>query len=131
MNYKRLILILALSLLSASIWAQDMNYTRKVIKELSSDAYFGRGYINNGDSIAAVYLSAEMKKLKLKSFEPNYYQAYTTPINTFPEDPILKLGQNELESAQDFIAYPDSPSCEGTFDLLWLNTEIYPKHFWP
>lgn len=127
MNYKRLVLILALNLLSASLWAQDMNYSRKIIKELSSDAYFGRGYINKGDSIAAVYLSAEMKNLKLKSFESNFYQAYSTPINTFPEDPILKLGENKLESAQDFIVYPDSPSCEGTFDILWLNTEILTK----
>jgi len=127
MNYKKLVLILALNLLLVNLWAQDMNYTRKVIKELSSDDYFGRGYINKGDSIAAVYLSAEMKKLKLKGFESNYYQSYSTPINTFPEDPILKLGENMLESAQDFIVYPDSPSCEGTFDVLWLNTEILTK----
>ncbi|WP_372644442.1 M28 family metallopeptidase [Ancylomarina sp.] len=127
MNYKRLVLILALTLFASSLWAQDMNYARKVIKDLSSDDYFGRGYINKGDSIAAVYLSAEMRKLKLDGFSPNFYQLYTTPINTFPEDPILKLGDKQLESAKDFIVYPDSPSCEGTFDVLWLNTEILTK----
>jgi len=127
MNDKRFVLILALNFLFTSLWAQDMKYARKVIKELSSDDYFGRGYINKGDSIAAAYLSAEMKKIKLKGFKSNFYQAYTTPINTFPEDPILKLGKNKLESAQDFIVYPDSPSCEGTFDVLWLNTEILTK----
>ncbi len=127
MNYRKLALILAMNLLLANLWAQDMNYTRKVIKELSSDAYFGRGYINKGDSIAASYLSAEMKKLKLKGFESNFYQSYTTPINTFPEDPVLKLGETKLESAQDFIVYPDSPSCQGTFNVLWLNTEILTK----
>ena len=127
MNYKRLVLILTLIFFAPSLWAQDMNYARKVIKDLSADDYFGRGYINKGDSIAAVYLSSEMKKLKLDGFSPNFYQLYTTPINTFPEDPILKLGDKQLESAKDFIVYPDSPSCEGTFDVLWLNTEILTK----
>ena len=110
-----------------SLWAQDMNYAQKLIKELSSDDYYGRGYINNGDSIAAVYLSAEMKKLKLSGFESNFYQPYTTDINTFPQDPILKLEDKQLESAQDFIVYPNSPSCKGTFEVLWLNTEILTK----
>lgn len=127
MNYKRLILALVLTLLMTNLWAQDMNYARKVIKELSSDSYFGRGYINKGDSIAAVYLSSEMKKFKLKGIESNFYQTYSTSINTFPEDPILKFGENKLESAVDFIVYPDSPSCDGTFDVLWLNTEILSK----
>ena len=128
MNYKRVALILALCLPLANAWAQDMKYARKIIKELSSEDYFGRGYINSGDSIAAVYLSAEMKKLKLDGFVSNYYQTYTTDINTFPNDPILKLGNRQLESAEDFIVYPDSPSCKGTFDVLWLNTEILTKN---
>ena len=124
MNYKQNVLILTLSFLVTSLFAQDMKYANKLIKELSSESYYGRGYINKGDSIAAVYLSKEMKQLKLDGFESNYYQSYTTPMNTYPEDPVLILGDNKLESAQDFIVYPDSPSCEGTFDLLWLNAEM-------
>lgn len=127
MNYKKYVFVLALNLLVASLWAQDMNYAQKLIKELSSDDYYGRGYINKGDSIAAVYLSSEMKTLKLSGFESNFYQPYTTDINTFPQDPILKLGDKQLESAKDFIVYPNSPSCKGTFDLLWLKTEILTK----
>ncbi len=127
MNYKKYVFVLALNLLLTSVWAQDMNYAQKLIKELSSDDYYGRGYINNGDSIAAVYLSAEMKKLKLSGLESNFYQPYTTDINTFPKDPILKLGDKQLESAQDFIVYPNSPSCKGTFEVFWLNTEILTR----
>jgi hypothetical protein len=127
MNKLKLVLILALTLSLTNARAQDMNYAQKLIKELSSDAYFGRGYINQGDSIAAVYLSAEMKKLKLDGFATSYYQPYTTSINTFPSDPILKFGDDQLESAQDFIVYPNSPSCKGSYDLLWLNTEVLTK----
>ena len=69
MNYKQNVLILTLSFLVTSLFAQDMKYANKLIKELSSEGYYGRGYINKGDSIAAAYLSKEMKQLKLDGFE--------------------------------------------------------------
>jgi hypothetical protein len=101
-----------------------MDYTRKVVKDLSGKEYFGRGYVNRGDSLAALYLKKELKGMKLKSFSKDYYQSYTTPINTYPEDLELTVGTKKLEPASDFMVYPNSPSCEGTFDLVWLNKKV-------
>lgn len=117
------LLIFGMTLCISLAGAQDMKMTHRIVKELSSANYFGRGYINKGDSLAADYLSKEFKKLRLHNFNPEYLQHYVTPINTYPEDPELLLGDNSLEPARDFIVYPNSPACDGYFELVWLTAK--------
>jgi len=120
---KLFILILAI-LFTGSLHAQDMDYTKKLVNDLSSPAFCGRGYVKSGDSIAAVYLSKEMKKLKLKSFSKNYYQDYHFSVNTFPTNPILKLDGKELKAAKDFIVFKSCPKVEGEADIRWINKDL-------
>jgi aminopeptidase YwaD len=75
-----------------SLFCQEINkgpvydYARKIVDTMASRNMHGRGYVNGGDSIAAFYLKSEFQKDGLKNFNNDYYQKFSFPINTFPED---------------------------------------------
>ncbi|PKQ63044.1 hypothetical protein BZG02_09740 [Labilibaculum filiforme] len=121
---KRITLFAGLGLVCLSAFAQDMNYTKQLVEKLSSKEFHGRGYVNKGDSIAAVYLSEEMKSIGLESFSDNYYQPYTTSINTYPENPKLILDGKELVAASEYIVNPNAKSCAGESQLTWITKEV-------
>ena len=121
---KRILLTCTLNLCILLSFAQDMNYTKRVVKDLSSNAFFGRGYVNRGDSLAALYLKKEFKSIRLKGLSPDYYQSYVTPMSTFPKDPVLVVGDKKLESASEFFVYPSSPSIKGEYPLVWLDKSV-------
>ena len=56
--------------------AQDSTYARQIIRQLSSNKMFGRGACYQGDSIAAAYLAAEMKRIGVLPLQVNYYQRF-------------------------------------------------------
>ncbi len=112
----------ALFFFSLSCIAQDMDYTNKIIKEICSTKYFGRGYVNNGDSIAASFLVGEFSNIGLKMYGDTYFQKYTTDINRFAEKPVFRFGDVELQVAKDFIVIPSSPDADGMFKIEWITS---------
>jgi hypothetical protein len=54
--------------------AQDLDYAHKIVNELTSESYHGRGYVNDGDAKAAAFIKEEFNKLGLKPFADNFYQ---------------------------------------------------------
>ena len=58
---KRLVIIL-LALVSIQMVAQDLPHYERVVKELSSSKYQGRGYARNGANKAGKYLEKEFRK---------------------------------------------------------------------
>jgi hypothetical protein len=118
---KRFFLTLNILALVAGLFAQDMKYARNVIDEICSPKYYGRGYVNYGDSITAVYLSGEFKTIGLKTFGNSFYQEYTTDINRFAEKPVFGFDDNMLIPAKDFIVIPSSPEVDGKFKIEWIT----------
>jgi len=118
---KKICALLCSVLFVTSGFAQDMDYTKQLVKKLSSDVFMGRGYVNKGDSIAAKYLSKEMKTIGLKGFSPNFYQSYSISINTFPQTPKLYLNGKELRPAKDFIVSPSTTSCKEKVKVKWIS----------
>ena len=59
--------IVFLFLLTASLcgMAQDTNYVRQVIRQLTSDGFHGRGYSFRGDSIAADFIRGELRRMRV------------------------------------------------------------------
>lgn len=118
---KKLYIVFILIIASIFSYAQDMDYTYKIIKELSSEKYFGRGYVNKGDSLASVFLAEEFTKFKLDMYGEDYFQTYTTSINRYLEKPQMIFGDNELTLAEDFIAIPYSAEVEGWYQIEWIT----------
>ena len=117
-------LFLFLVFISINLYSQDMQYVKGIVKELSSLKYKGRGYVGKGDSITAQRLALEFKKLRLSKVGSSYFQTYSISINTFPFEPLLKLGDNKLEATVDYIIDPSSPSIRGRFNLVHLNNAV-------
>lgn len=102
--------------------AQDLNYARKIIQELCSETYQGRGYVNDGVNKAADYLAAEFSALKLRKFRDSYIQTYSFPVNTHPYPISCETDGLPLKTGEDFLVSAGSPSVSGSFRLLHFNT---------
>lgn len=118
---KYIFLIVLFNLTGFFAVTQDMQYTKEVVKTLTSPELFGRGYVNKGDSIAAAFLKNEFEKIGLKKFGDSFFHNYEISINTISENPVLIIGDKELEPAVDFVVIPNSPDFQGWVDVCWLN----------
>ncbi|OFY37443.1 MAG: hypothetical protein A2W91_14825 [Bacteroidetes bacterium GWF2_38_335] len=101
--------------------SQDVEYAKKVIGDLSSSEYHGRGYEYNGDKFAAKYIADELKKNGVLSFASDYLQLFSIKINTFPSEVKIKFGDKTPENGKDFIIDKISRGCNGKFELVWLD----------
>lgn len=86
-----LTLLCAVFLFCHAVQAQDSNYARRIICDLSSPEMYGRGMQRGGDSIAAEYLRKEMKSIGLLPLGKDYYQYFRFP-QTRTRPPIVKAG---------------------------------------
>jgi aminopeptidase YwaD len=106
--------------------AQDSLYTREVIKFLTSKKCLGRGYVGNGQKVAADFIVKELKKSKAAPlFGSSYLQTYSHPANTFPKKVEVKLNGKKLITGRDFIIDPNCPSLKGHFDLIKKDSTTY------
>jgi hypothetical protein len=129
----------------SSLSSQEINkgevyqYARIIIDTMTSESMHGRGYVNDGDKIAANYISNEYKKFELKSFANNYYQDFSFPINTFPEniffnifnftnDNISKKDEFKELPAQNFLIDADAPSIDKKFKAIVFDSTFATKN---
>lgn len=99
----------------------QLEYTKQIIKDLTSEKMHGRGYVKKGDKIAAKYIKKQFKEIGLLPYEKSYYQKFSFPINTQPGAMELKIDQTDLSPGIDFLIDPSSPSIKGTFETLVLT----------
>ncbi len=108
--------------------AQDMQQVRLTIDTLASAQMHGRGYVNNGDRIAANYLYQRFEEIGLKPLGKTYLQSFEMDINTFPKHLKLKIGKQKLELGKDFIINAISKSGKGRAKFVRLDTLIYTSN---
>lgn len=113
--FKRLFILVLIPFISFS---QDIEYAKEVVKTLCSDEFKGRGYVGNGDKIAANFISKEFEKIGLQKFENLYFQKYTTPVNSFPSNMDLSINGTKLIAGKDFLIGASSPSLKGSFEVV-------------
>jgi len=101
--------------------SQSLQNSKKIIEDLCSSEFKGRGYVDNGVNKAANYLEAQFKNLKLKKFGKEYSQPYAFPVNTHPYPIQCKLDDIEQEVGYQFLVDAGSQSISGKFNLLHFN----------
>ncbi|HBZ40202.1 MAG TPA: hypothetical protein DEO59_17625 [Balneola sp.] len=121
MRYFLLSFLLFLS--TGKILAQSLDYAREAVNILASDSLKGRGYVENGDKLAADFIRNEFEKFGLKSFNNSYYQEFETSVNTFPNPQSVVVNGKELEAGKDYLLDPGSPSIKGTFDVITVTAD--------
>lgn len=118
------ICFLSALLFSAFATAQDVYFARNIVDTLTSEAYAGRGYVNNGHSKAANFIAQQFDEFGLERFDSDFKQEFTLNVNTFGGVADLLIDGKLLFAGVDFLTDPACPAVEGTFKLLWLNPNI-------
>lgn len=90
---------------SLCLHAQDAAYARRQLDTLSSEAFHGRGYRQNGQQLAADYLLREFARLGLTPISDNYLQPFSLEVNTF-DSVYLRLNKKVLLPGTDYMVHP-------------------------
>ncbi len=106
-----------------SVKSQDRIAAQKSIEDLCSESFYGRGYINKGDSIAASYLKQRFSDIGLLPGDSEYFHRFKLDVNTIP---IVKISidSQELIAGKDYVISPGSNSSSGELKLLYFSERL-------
>lgn len=120
-NMKKLLLIM-LAMVALQLNAQNVEHYSKMVKELSSKKYMGRGYAYDGANKAGKYIEKEFQKA---GADEVICQPFKLNINTFPGKMSLKVDGKKLTPGIDFTMREFSPGAKGAFKLYHIDTANY------
>lgn len=115
---KRLLLIL-LALATIQLYAQDLSHYKRIVKELSSAKYQGRGYAKNGANKSGKYLQKEFEKA---GSDEVTCQPFKLDINTFSGKMEMWADGKKLRAGVDFSMREYSPGVKGVFPVYHVDT---------
>jgi len=121
---KKTILIIITTLCFTTYFSQK-EQAKKWIDTLAADNFYGRGYVNNGDKIAADWIAKKFKELGAKPIKKNYFQEVTYDVNTFPENVDITIDEKKLKTGLDFIVTPNSGTAKGEYKLVEITLNNY------
>lgn len=113
--------MLAASMLAVE--AQDTNYVRYLLRQLTSEQFYGRGYSFRGDSIAAEFIRSEMRRIGLKPLGDDYYQPYTFSVSSMEGPLFLDVNGKRLQAYKQYRVPPFSQSTWGKYKVITLPAE--------
>lgn len=120
---KKLFIILIFLITANASIAQDKAFARAIIDTLSAPQMQGRGYVSNGDSIAAAYIAAAFDSLGLEKINNSYFQDFHIGVNTLPGVVRVKIDNEELQPGVDYLVDPGSPFVRGKYNLIFVTEE--------
>ena len=111
--------IVVLALLSLQLPAQDLPQFKRIVKELSSAKYQGRGYARGGANKAGKYLQREFQKAGADEVT---LQPFSIDINTFSGAMDMWADGKKLRAGVDFSMREYSPGVKGEFPVYFVDT---------
>ena len=102
--------------------AQDLPRFQKIVRQLSSSRYQGRGYARNGVRKAGKYIAKEFDKAGVDEV---ILQPFTLDINTFCGKMEMWADGRKLEAGTDFSMREYSPGVKGEFPVYHVDTLNY------
>lgn len=118
---KNIFFILMISV-SVQLAAQDIVRYKRVIKDLSSARYQGRGYAHNGANKAGKYLEKAFRKA---GCDEVICQPFRLDINTFPGKMKMSVDGQQLTAGTDFSMREFAPGIKGKFPVYYIDTLHY------
>lgn len=125
-NSFRLCLLLHLLIVS-NTYGQDITRACSIMDTLASPSMFGRGYVNNGSTIAADYIVNEMKNIGLRSFNSGYKQDFPVNVKTYPSTVSMKIDGTMLKPGEEFAVMTGSPTTKGVFKLVRIDSSWFKR----
>jgi hypothetical protein len=129
---------IVLSTIYSFSFSQKIDY-KKFTEVLCSPEFHGRGYVNQGDSLAAIYFAQTFSQIglvPLANSPDDYYQSFSFPVNTFPRDLSVQLDSKALTPGIHFLVDPASGGFSGTLNLNFISiSDLYNQRVitsnWP
>ena len=103
--------VIIIALVALQVEAQDLAHYKKIVKELSSAKYQGRGYAYDGANKAGRYLAKEFGRAGVDEVQ---CQPFKMNINTFPGKMSLKVDGRELTPGIELNLREYSPGEKGS-----------------
>ena len=116
---KGLLSVILLAVLGVQAPAQDLQHFKRVVKELSSARYQGRGYARGGANKAGKYIEKEFRKAGVDEV---ILQPFTIDINTFCGTMKMSADGRKLRAGVDFSMREYSPGVRGEFPVYHVDT---------
>ena len=108
--------------IAMQVGAQDLAHYKKIIKELSSKKYQGRGYAEDGANKAGKWIAKEFAKA---GADEVICQPFKLDINTFPGKMDVSVDGKKLIPGEDFTVREFNPSLKGEFKLYYIDMQNY------
>ena len=118
------ILLLILAVITVQLNAQDLAHYQKIVKELSSAKYQGRGYAEDGANKAGKWIAKEFAKVGADKVT---CQPFTLNINTFPGKMDVRVDGKKLTPGVDFTLREFNPGLKGEFKLYYVDMENFDE----
>lgn len=120
-------LLACLGFLSCSI-AQPLpssvkEKARGYVNTLAGPDMHGRGYVLEGDKLAADWVAQQFDRLGLDKLKEQRFEPFTFPVNTFPDTVRASIDGKALVPGVDFIVDPASGLSVGEFNIVHLKVD--------
>jgi aminopeptidase YwaD len=108
--------------------AQNIDNIKNTMMELSSPAYFGRGYEQNGANKTAHYIAEQYINIGVEKMFQSYMQRFKFSINSFPDTLELTINGKGLTPGTDYLLRKSAHDTSATFNITYLpNNKVNMK----
>ena len=111
-----------LAVITVQLSAQDLAHYKKIVKELSSAKYQGRGYAEDGANKAGKWIAKEFAKV---GADEVVCQPFKLNINTFPGKMEMSIDGKKMVPGVDFTLREFNPTIKGEYNLYYIDTLNY------
>lgn len=119
--YYCLFILCFCSFLSCKLHAQDLKYARTIIDTLCAPNMHGRGYVRDGDKLAARYISREFKRWGLSFLGLDYYQPFLIDAMTYPNCMDFYIDNRYLLAGIDYQITAGAGAIEGQYEVIRIK----------
>ncbi len=116
---KKIVFLIVLVLAGIQVGAQDLTHFKRIVKELSSAKYQGRGYAKDGANKAGKFLQKEFLNAGVDEV---IIQPFKLDINTFCGKMEMSADGKKLRPGIDFSMREYSPGVHGKFPVYHVDT---------
>jgi hypothetical protein len=112
-----------LGLIASAAMGQDdvTARARAWLDTLTSPAFHGRGYVQDGDARAAEWIAAQFARFGLMPVKADYYQPFQFNVNSFPDTLSVAIDGRRLAPGSEFLVDPESGSVQGTYAIAHIG----------
>ena len=86
---------------------------RQYLDTLTSPDFHGRGYVNNGQGIAAEWIAKQYARIGLKPVKDDFFQPFQFNVNSFPDSIGVRIDGRTLVPGAEYLVDPSSGRAEG------------------